>query len=103
MSIFLFSVCAAAYGGYWVAEGGGCTACPPGTIKLTAGNAACTGCLAGQTTNAAGTGCQDCPPNTYSANVGDPCTPCDATTETTDGLTGKTACGKKQTHLSKNC
>ncbi len=92
---FLTSVCAVGHEGTWVAGGGGCTACVAGTFKNTAGDGVCTGCLAGQQANAAGTGCEDCPPDTYSANFGDPCTACDANTETTDSASGAIACGKR--------
>ncbi len=91
---YLFSVCTAGYGGTASPDATGCTQCTAGTIKATAGNAACTPCAAGEGSAAPFTVCAACGPDEYSANAGDPCTACVATTETTDTATGQTECSK---------
>ncbi len=38
--------------------------------------------------------CTDCPPDEYNPTPGGTCVPCATPSETTDGLSGQTACGK---------
>ncbi len=87
-------MCAAGHLGSWVPGGGGCIPCYAGTFKAATGDGPCYSCAAGQGSSAGATACVDCLADEYSANPGDPCSACDATTETTDSLTGQTGCGK---------
>ncbi len=92
----MFSVCAAGHEGTWVAGGGGCTPCDPGKFNA-APDGTCSDCLAGTISTVAGaTVCDACPRDEYSATDGQTsCTACVATTETTDGNTGQSACSKE--------
>ncbi len=76
-----------------MARGGGCTPCHAGQFKAAAGDGHCSDCAAGQGSWAPFTSCIACGPDQFSANAGDPCWPCDATSETTDSAAGQTACG----------
>ena len=91
--LFLFSVCAAGYGGAG-SPGAGCTACVAGEFKAAAGNAVCAHCPPGQISAAAGaTSCDNCPAEQYETTGGaTSCSACE-TGSTTNGATGQQACG----------
>ena len=101
----LFSVCAAGFGGAFdpAAPGTGCTQCAAGQFKAATGNVVCTDCPAGQISAAAGaTACSACLADEFAHTAGQSsCDSCDATSETTNSLTGQSACGKSiyLTHL----
>ena len=96
------SECAAGYGGAGLPDTTGCAQCTAGMIKPTAGNDACFPCAAGEGSTAPFTACAACPPDTYSANVGDPCSACNVPSETTDGLSWQTTCGKELYQETEN-
>ncbi len=88
-------MCAAGHEGTWEAGAGACVACKAGTVKPSVGNGGCMNCTAGQGSASPFTNCTDCAADEYSAYAGDPCSPCNTPSETTDGATGQTECGKK--------
>ncbi len=93
-------MCAAGFGGVWVAGGGGCTSCVAGKFKSAAGDAACADCPAGQISAAAGAiTCHHCLVDEYTEAAGQTaCISC-GNGETTNTLTGQTACSKKSASL----
>lgn len=87
----VLGVCACPPGSF-VAEEGGCTACPPDRVSSGLEAAACSPCACGTVPNAGRTACVSCPAGTFSAAGSATCTTCPPGLASSEGACECAAC-----------